>query len=191
MLDEVFEFAIKAHKGAYRKGTKTPYILHPIETAAIAARITNDTDVIAGAVLHDTIEDTNVTYNELKNIFGELIADIVKSVSEDKSKSWEERKSHTLNTLENESIEVKIVVLSDKLSNMRSIYNDYSATIKIMCELQGVNISVPQNATLSAKIAYIQDVYDGSKQSLVKLSKLCGLSENYIFRMYRKKHKNI
>ncbi len=61
------------------------------------------------------------------------------------------------------------------------------ATIKIMCELQGVNISVPQNATLSAKIAYIQDVYDGSKQSRVKLSKLCGLSENYIFRMYRKK----
>ena len=56
-----------------------------------------------------------------------------------------------------------------------------------MCELQGVNISVPQNATLPAKIAYIQDVYDGSKQSRVKLSKLCGLSENYIFRMYRKK----
>ncbi len=126
MLDEVFEFAIKAHKGAYRKGTKTPYILHPVEAATIAARITNDTNVIAGAVLHDTIEDTNVTYNELKNIFGELIADIVKSVSEDKSKFWEERKSHTLNTLENESIEVKIVVLSDKLSNMRSIYNDYS-----------------------------------------------------------------
>ena len=65
------------------------------------------------------------------------------------------------------------------------------ATIKIMCELQGVNISVPQNATVPAKIAYIQDVYDGSKQSRVKLSKLCGLSENYIFRMYRKKHKNI
>ena len=61
------------------------------------------------------------------------------------------------------------------------------ATIKIMCELQGVNISVPQNATLPAKIAYIQDVYDGTKQSRVKLSKLCGLSENYIFRMYRKK----
>jgi len=61
------------------------------------------------------------------------------------------------------------------------------ATIKIMCELQGVNISVPQNATVPAKIAYIQDVYDGSKQSRVKLSKLCGLSENYIFRMYRKR----
>ena len=62
------------------------------------------------------------------------------------------------------------------------------ATIKIMCELSGVLISVPQNATLPAKIAYIQDVYDGTKQCRVKLSKLCGLSENYIFRMYRKKH---
>lgn len=61
------------------------------------------------------------------------------------------------------------------------------ATIKIMCELQGVNISVPQNATLSAKIEYIKEVYDGTKQSRVKLSKLCGLSENYIYRMYRKK----
>lgn len=65
------------------------------------------------------------------------------------------------------------------------------ATIKIMCELQGVLISVPQNATLSAKIVYIQDVYDGTKQSRVKLSKLCGLSENYIFRMYRKNCKII
>ena len=61
------------------------------------------------------------------------------------------------------------------------------ATIKIMCELQKVNISFPQNATVPAKITYIQDVYDGSKQSRVKLSKLCGLSENYIFRIYRKK----
>ena len=60
------------------------------------------------------------------------------------------------------------------------------ATIKLMCELPGVLISVPMNATLPAKIEYIKEVYDGSKQCRVKLSKQCDLSENYIYRMYRK-----
>lgn len=60
------------------------------------------------------------------------------------------------------------------------------ATIELMCELPGILISVPKNATLPAKIAYIKDVYDGTKQSRVKLSKLCDLSENYIYRIARK-----
>lgn len=60
------------------------------------------------------------------------------------------------------------------------------ATIKLMCELPGIIISVPKNATLPAKIKYIQDVYDGSKQSRCRLAKQCDLSENYIFRIYKK-----
>lgn len=64
------------------------------------------------------------------------------------------------------------------------------ATIKLMCELSGIMISVPKNATLPAKIAYIQEVYDGTKKCRVKLSKQCDMSENYIYRMYKKKLKN-
>lgn len=60
------------------------------------------------------------------------------------------------------------------------------ATIALMCELPGILISVPKNATLPAKIAYIKNVYDGTKQSRIKLAKLCDLSENYIYRVIRK-----
>ena len=60
-------------------------------------------------------------------------------------------------------------------------------TVKLMCEIPGTFISIPVNATLKARLAYIRDVYDGSKQSRVRLSKICDLSENYIMRNYRGK----
>ena len=64
------------------------------------------------------------------------------------------------------------------------------ATIKLMCELPGILISVPKNATLPAKIKYIMEVYDGSKKSRLELAKQCDLSENYIYRIARKRGKN-
>ena len=60
-------------------------------------------------------------------------------------------------------------------------------TVKLMCEIPGTNISIPKNATLFARTAYIRDVYDGSKKSRIQLSKICNLSENYILRNYREK----
>ena len=57
MLNEAVEFATKAHEGQFRKGTKRPYIVHPIEVADIVTTMTRDPEVICAAVLHDTIED--------------------------------------------------------------------------------------------------------------------------------------
>lgn len=126
MLNKAIEFASKAHYGTTRKGSKTPFILHPLEAASIVARLTDDTDLIIAAILHDTIEDTDTTYEDVKKEFGKKIADIVKGESEDKSKTWQERKAHTLNTLKNEHLDIKIVAMGDKLSNMRSMANDYA-----------------------------------------------------------------
>jgi (p)ppGpp synthase/HD superfamily hydrolase len=126
MIDEAIEFALKAHKGMFRKGTKTPYIFHPLEALTIAAKITTDEEILSASVLHDTVEDTDTTYEDIKKEFGQRVADIVNAESEDKTKTWDERKTYTLNTLKDESIEVKIVALADKLSNMRSIAKDYS-----------------------------------------------------------------
>lgn len=55
--------------------------------------------------------------------------------------------------------------------------------IKMMCELPGIAISIPKNATLKAKIKYVKKHYDGSKKSRYKLAKECDLSENYIYRI--------
>ena len=65
MIDRAAKFAEQAHKGAHRKGTRIPYIVHPLETALIASMLTNDEEILAAALLHDTIEDTDVTYEDL------------------------------------------------------------------------------------------------------------------------------
>ena len=66
VIEKAIGFAVKAHAGALRKGTNLPYILHPMEAAAIAAQMTDDQDVIAAAVLHDAIEDTETTAEDIR-----------------------------------------------------------------------------------------------------------------------------
>lgn len=128
MIDEAIEFAARAHEGQYRKGTKRPYIVHPIEVADIVATMTQDEDIICAAVLHDTIEDCKgVTEEILQAEFGERVAAMVRQESEDKSKTWEERKGTTIRHLKDAPIEVKMIGLADKLSNMRDIDRDYPA----------------------------------------------------------------
>lgn len=61
------------------------------------------------------------------------------------------------------------------------------AAIKLMCEIPGVNISIPKNATLLAKVLYIMEQYDGTKKSRLKLAQECDLSEGYIYRIARKR----
>ena len=60
-------------------------------------------------------------------------------------------------------------------------------TITLMCELSGMMISIPKRATLKAKVDYVMKHYDGSKKSRYELSRACGLSENYIYRIARKR----
>ncbi|MGC4018966.1 MAG: HD domain-containing protein [Muricomes sp.] len=126
MIDEAMEFASKAHEGQVRKGTKKPYIVHPVEVAEIVAAMTDDEEIICAALLHDTIEDCEgVTEEMLEKKFGSRVAFLVAQESEDKSKTWEERKGATIQDLREAPREVKIIALADKLSNMRDIDRDY------------------------------------------------------------------
>lgn len=126
MFQEAVEFATKAHEGQVRKGTKKPYIVHPLEVAEIVADMTSDEEIRSAAVLHDTIEDcTGVTEEVLRSHFGERVAALVAGESEDKSKTWEERKGTTIRRLKTESRDLQIIALADKLSNMRDIDRDY------------------------------------------------------------------
>lgn len=125
MIKQAAEFAELAHRGAVRKGTSIPYITHPLETAVIVSMLTSDPELIAAALLHDTLEDTRTTYEDLRSRFGSRVADLVAAESEDKTKSWKERKSQTIAHLEQAALEVKILVLADKLSNIRSMARDY------------------------------------------------------------------
>lgn len=126
MVDRAIEFATKAHEGQFRKGTKRPYIVHPIEVGDIVATMTSDEEVISAAVLHDTIEDCDgITEELLAEIFGNRVASLVAQESEDKSRTWMERKEATIKRLKTADFEVQMIGLADKLSNMRDINRDY------------------------------------------------------------------
>lgn len=126
MIDRAIEFATKAHEGQFRKGTRRPYIVHPIEVGEIVSTMTIDEEVISAAILHDTIEDCEgVTREILAENFSERVASLVAQESEDKSKSWMERKGSTIERIRTAPYEVQIIGLADKLSNMRDIDRDY------------------------------------------------------------------
>lgn len=126
MIDKATEFAVRAHEGQVRKGTKRPYIVHPIEVGDIVSTMTDDEEIIAAAILHDTIEDCpQVTEELLRKEFGDRVATFVVHESEDKSKTWKERKSATIEYLKDAPLEMQYIGLADKLSNMRDIDRDY------------------------------------------------------------------
>lgn len=126
MKERARGFATWAHEGQVRKGTTRPYISHPVEAAQIVSEMTDDEEVICAAYLHDTIEDCkNVTKELLAEKFSVRVAKIVACESEDKTKSWMERKTETIEHLKDASHEVQMVCLADKLSNMRDIDRDY------------------------------------------------------------------
>ena len=77
LVDRAIIYATYGHKNTRRKGNNIPYILHPLEAMGIVASITDDQELIAAAALHDLIEDTDITYDDIKNEFGKRIADIV------------------------------------------------------------------------------------------------------------------
>ena len=132
MMDTVtkaIEFAAKAHDGMVRKKNKTPYILHPLEAAVIVGTMTDNQDVISAAVLHDVVEDTGITIEEIEEKFGSRVRKLVESETEDKradlppENTWRIRKEESLEELANcGDTDVLMLWLGDKLSNMRSFY---------------------------------------------------------------------
>ena len=117
-------FASRKHAPQLRKGTDIPYIAHLIEVMQILIENNCEKKVIIAGILHDTIEDTGTAPDEIRALFGENVLSIVQAETEDKSKTWKERKQATIDHLPSASKEAKLVCCADKLSNMRSIYAD-------------------------------------------------------------------
>ena len=132
LLDRAIVFAVRAHAGTERRGKGFPYIVHPMEAVSIVATMTADQELLAAAALHDTVEDTDVTVEQLRAEFGDRIATIVSeesdSLPEDVSEeaSWHARKQAAIDRISRTSREAKRVALGDKLSNMRAIARDYA-----------------------------------------------------------------
>ena len=132
VLKKAILFATEKHMGVFRKGTKTPYITHPMEAMAIVSTMTDDEEVLAAAVLHDTVEDTDATAEEITRLFGERVGRLVAAETENKREdlppgaTWEIRKRETIEDVRKAAdLDVKRIALGDKLSNMRAMARDY------------------------------------------------------------------
>jgi guanosine-3',5'-bis(diphosphate) 3'-pyrophosphohydrolase len=121
------EFAAKKHRKQHRKGKKQrPYIGHCIEVARILADIggVEDPDVLAAAFLHDTVEDTTATPEEIRERFGPAVEQMVLELTDDKSLQKDERKRLQVEHASTLSPGAKLIKLADKISNVREICTD-------------------------------------------------------------------
>ena len=132
VFEKALAFALKAHEGQIRKREDIPFILHPCEAAAIAATLTTDREILAAVLLHDTVEDTGTTIDDVRGALGDRVAALVAGETENRYEelprkaSWKRRKEESLEHLKTtDDPGVKILWLSDKLSNIRSFYRQY------------------------------------------------------------------
>tara|TARA_B100000745_G_scaffold76832_2_gene46511 strand:- start:1496 stop:2074 length:579 start_codon:yes stop_codon:yes gene_type:complete len=132
MYTEKVEKALRAastlHRDQVRKGPgNPPYVTHLFAAALIVSQYTSDEDVVVSTILHDTIEDTDYTLEELEEDFGSRIREIVQAVTEPKEiKDWSKRKDRYLKSLKSGPNEALLVAAADKIHNMLSIVRDFT-----------------------------------------------------------------
>lgn len=124
-LFDAIEFAARAHHGQFRKASPVPYILHPLNVARILIECGAPDGVVISAVLHDVVEDTKVSLDQVRAEFGQEVARLVEGMSEpDRRDTWENRKRGTLSALETAPQDLLLIELADKLDNIREINKD-------------------------------------------------------------------
>jgi (p)ppGpp synthase/HD superfamily hydrolase len=132
LVERAIRIAADKHRGQLRKGSDLPYLAHPAAVALILARAGfNDDRVLAAAFLHDVVEDTDYTVEQLAADFPPEVVEIVNALSEQKTdaagakRPWKDRKLDHLAVIRNASSEAKAVALADKLHNLGTMLIDY------------------------------------------------------------------
>lgn len=161
LILKALRFAAEKHKDQRRKDAKAgPYINHPIEVTEILWMLgeVRDTNLLLAAILHDTIEDTDTTAEEIRSEFGEEVLALVLEVTDDKSLPKQKRKQLQVENAPHKTPKAKLLKLADKISNVREIVasppKDWSLerkqeyllwTEKVVAGLRGVNESLERH----------------------------------------------
>jgi (p)ppGpp synthase/HD superfamily hydrolase len=126
VVEKALQVASKSHRKQCRKNTDIPYITHPVTVGMMLMKAGYGEDIIAAGILHDTVEDTDLSLADIERDFGANIAGIVEGCSEPNKKiPWKERKEHTIEFLKTASADIRAVACADKLHNIQSIIKDY------------------------------------------------------------------
>jgi len=134
MVFRAIKFVAEAHQGQYRKGTNIPYISHLMNVMKILCENGCDKEIIIAGILHDVVEDTSVTIEQVEYLFGKRVAILVAGASEpeymrngkDGKTSWRLRKQHTIEFITSEAtLDQMLISCADKLDNAEAIRQDH------------------------------------------------------------------
>ena len=121
-IEYAIYYATKAHKGQRRKVEDIDMIFHPFTCGMLLQRNGCDEDVVSAGILHDVVEDTPHTFEDIEREFGKTVRDYVYDASEpDKTLEWEERKKHTIEHIRTAPLGSKLIVACDKISNLEDL----------------------------------------------------------------------
>lgn len=147
LISKAFAKSYELHKDQFRKASGVPYFVHLLDSAKYLMYETQDEEVICAGILHDTLEDTRYSDEELKADFGERVYSLVKFCtedgnrvdvsSEDMKKSWFERKSKSIEKLEGASNDELLVFCADKVATLLSIREDLINGVDVWSSLNG------------------------------------------------------
>lgn len=127
LQQSALKFARNCHKGQYRKGSPRQYITHCMEVARILHKNGYSDEIVAAGLLHDTVEDTKASFEDLERLFGEKVSDLVKHVTEDRSLNlpWLERKVMYVKSISNAPEGSVAISAADKLHNITETFQDW------------------------------------------------------------------
>ena len=122
---DVINWVSVMHDRQYRKGTEIPYVAHVLGVAlSLISEGIEDKSIIFGALLHDVVEDTSVTIETVRELYGETVSEYVSCLSEDKDKSWEERKQFAIEHTNLLPIGAKWIKLADKVNSLEMMASE-------------------------------------------------------------------
>ncbi len=134
LIEQALRIAACCHQSQCRKGGEIPYVTHPVSVMLILQQAGfHDEELLAAALLHDVVEDTSFTIEEIKHQLTSNVAKYVAGMTEQKKnpdgskRKWKERKEGHINSMANEPIEVRAIELADKLHNLSTICFDLDA----------------------------------------------------------------
>jgi guanosine-3',5'-bis(diphosphate) 3'-pyrophosphohydrolase len=168
-FERALRLAASGHRDQIRKGSSTPYIEHPVAVAIILERAGFDEEVVIAGLLHDLVEDTDVTLDEVRRSFGNRVAEIVAGCSEEKldtegrKRPWIDRKSDHVEAVKQANNEVRAVVLADKLHNLISIQLDL---------IEGRPVWSTFHADRSSVLNYYQSMLSACQSDEPRLARL-------------------
>jgi guanosine-3',5'-bis(diphosphate) 3'-pyrophosphohydrolase len=143
---DAYEYAERAHEGQRRKGGDSAYIAHPVEVARLLhAEGIADDELTAATFLHDVVEDTDHTLDEIRERFGADVAELVAAMTEDSSvEPYEERKEHHRRQVEHAGVRPATIYAADKLANLRELRTRYA--------VEGEAVAAKFNAPLDVRV---------------------------------------